>query len=403
MRVLLINATYGDGSTGTIVKDIQNACVKDGMDCKVAYAYSSIPEADRAGWKIGNFFSNKLHAALSRINGQAGYFSHFTTLRLISLIDKYKPDIINIHNLHSNYVNLNMLLTAIAKRDIPLVVTLHDCWYFTGGCFHFTNAACDKWMTDCVGCPKKRQDTPAYLRDRASSILKDRYKYFNAIPRLHVIGVSEWITSLARRTVFKNAHCLTIHNGIDTSVFKPTIPALKDDLGLSGKRIILGPASKWLLPVNRKLLEETANRLKSEEVLLLFGVNGNVDKSLPGVKFFGFTRNKQQLAELYSIADIFVNCSREDTLSTINIEAQSCGVPIIAYANTGSTETVHPTIGKCIESGKVEEIIEAIDRATLKNEDVSCELHDWVVRNFEKSNNYRTYVKLFKEIVNDLL
>ena len=398
MKVLLINAVYGQGSTGTIVKDIQSHCISSSMDCVVAYSTTNLDNTSIKGFKTGNWVTNKLHALLSRINGKQGYFSFLSTFNLIRKIDEYKPDVINIHNLHSNYVNLNLLLEAIAKRDIPLVVTLHDCWYFTGGCFHFTNAGCSRWLSDCKKCPKKKLDTPAYFRDCASQILRDRYRYFSKIPRLYVVGVSEWITSLAKKTVFKNANCYSIHNGVDTTIFRPRKSDLKTKLGLEDKQIVLGPASKWLDPVNSDLLIALSNNLSDQQVLLLFGCNDNVKIELPHVRTFGFTHNKVELSELYSIADVFVNCSREDTLSTINIEAQACGTPLITYDNTGSKETANPQFSSCVRTGDVNGILEALRNAPKKNEHISDSLARWVYANFNKNVNYDKYVELFKKI-----
>ena len=109
MKVLQINATYASGSTGTIVQDLQQCCHNSGIDCYVAYAQSHLPPSQiQNGYKIGNIFSNKLHALLARVNGQQAYFSYFPTIALLRYIRQLKPDVIHLHNLHSNYINLNM-------------------------------------------------------------------------------------------------------------------------------------------------------------------------------------------------------------------------------------------------------------------------------------------------------
>ncbi len=400
MKALIINATIGIGSTGTIVHDIQELCIKNGIDCRVAYARANAPKQLINGFKIGNLISNKLHALLARINGKQAYYSYFSTINLIKKIDRYKPDVINIHNLHSNFIHLNTLLKAIAKRNIPLVVTLHDCWYFTGGCFHFTNVMCSKWLKDCKSCPKKMQDTPAYFKDCAHKILCDRYKYFSGIKRLYLVGVSEWITSLAKKTVFKNAYCCTIHNGIDTEIFRPRESDLKTKLGLDNKYIVLGPATKWLDPINRELLMEVNSQLSDRQVLLLFGCKDNVPVKLSHVKTFGFTADKTQLAELYSMADVFINCSREDTLSTINIEAQACGTPLITYDNTGSKETANPQFSICVKTGDIFGMLSALRTIPKKDKKISDCLFKWVYENYNKSTNYNRYIELFNKIAN---
>ena len=106
MRVIQINACYSWGSTGTIVTDIQSACKAVGIDCEIAYAmpcHSSVYN----GYKISCLLSRKIHALLSKITGKQAYYSSLSTLRLIYHIFKYSPDIVHLHNVHNNYLNLN--------------------------------------------------------------------------------------------------------------------------------------------------------------------------------------------------------------------------------------------------------------------------------------------------------
>ena len=108
MKVLQVNATYGLGSTGTIVRDLKECCEANKIECYVAYALTD--EKVERGYKIGNWLSNKLHALLSRIAGKQAYFSYLPTIRFIRYIRNLQPDVVHLHNLHANYINLPMLL-----------------------------------------------------------------------------------------------------------------------------------------------------------------------------------------------------------------------------------------------------------------------------------------------------
>lgn len=399
MTVLQINATYASGSTGTIVQDLQQCCHNNGIDCYVAYAQSHLPSSQiQNGYKIGNIFSNKLHALLARVNGQQAYFSYFPTMALLRYIRQLKPDVIHLHNLHSNYINLNMLLRFLARHNIATVVTLHDCWFYTGGCFHYTNVHCNKWQSKCGNCPKKRQDTPAYLFDLSSKILKDRYKYFSAIQNLTIVGVSEWITKECQKSVFKGKHCITIYNGIDTDVFKPTPSNLREEYGLKDKFVILGPASKWLDSVNKEVLQTVTENLDTDTVLLLFGCNQNIPNLPPNVKTIGFTRNKKELAIIYSMADVFVNCTREESLSCINLEAQACGTPVITFSNTGVSETVDGINSIRVANGNGEALSIALEERRKRSLISKDKLLKWVDEKFEEKVTYRKYIHLYQQI-----
>ena len=401
MKVLQINATYGDGSTGTIVRDIQQCCENNGIECYVAYSISHMPKSQiKNGYKIGSIIDKKIHALLSRIYGMQGCFSFLSTLLFLKYVEILSPDIVQLHNLHSNYINVNMLLKYLAKHDIATVVTLHDCWFFTGGCFHYTNANCYRWQEKCGNCPKRFQDFPAYLGDKSDKILKDRYKYFDAIKNLTIVGVSNWITEECQKSVFKNRNCVTIYNGVDISIFKPTSSDLRKKYRIEDKFVILGPASKWLDPINKEVLFEISKGVDENSVLFLFGCKDRL-KDLPSnVITMGFVSSKEQLAQVYSMADVFVNCTREDTLPTINLEAQSCGLPVITFDNTGAKETVDGKCGFTVATGNAEELLDIINLVKDKKIEISKDaVRLRIELIFQKNSNYIKYINLYKKIL----
>ena len=81
---------------------------------------------------MGNAVDWKVHAALCRLLGRQGYYSTIETYKFIEKIKKIEPDIVHLHNLHSNFINIDVLFKFLAKKDIATVITMHDCWYFTG-------------------------------------------------------------------------------------------------------------------------------------------------------------------------------------------------------------------------------------------------------------------------------
>ncbi len=401
MKLLQINAVYGVGSTGIIVQDIHELALANGIDSYVAYSTSPIsPEKIQGGYRIGNVFGKKLHALFCRLNGMQGYFSRYSTYKLLCYIKKLNPDIVQLHNLHSNYVNLNMLLGFLAKENIKTMITLHDCWFYTGGCFHYTAAGCDKWLKGCGNCPKKMADTKAYLFDKSAKILHDRKKYLGAIKDLTIVGVSDWIADETRRTFLRDKRVVTIHNGVDTEVFKPTQSDFKEKYGLQDKFVILGLASKFLSFVNGETFKKVTASLLKDEVLILLGCNEEQSKDLPdNIIALPFIKDRDELCKIYSAADVFVNCTREDTLPTVNMEPQACGTPVITYCNTGAKETVDNQCGFTVENANSDDLIEKITMIKQnKKETYSALCRKWILDSFDKKNNYNLYLKLYEDI-----
>lgn len=399
MKVLQINAVYGQGSTGTIVRDIEKMCEESGIECYVASPDKKVLKA-KHGYVIGNTLDHKIHALLSRIHGKQAYYSHIPTRNLIRWIDEIKPEIVHLHNLHSNYIHLNMLLHYLAERDIKTIVTLHDCWFITGGCFHYTAAACNKWLTNCKNCPKKKEDTPAFFSKQSAKILADRKKFLLAIPHLYITGVSQWMANEALKTFLKDTPNYVITNGIDMEVFKPTPSDFRKRLGLEDKYIILGPASKWLLSVNKQVMAEFSSIMQPDEVLLLFGVTNAIDNLPDNIITYGYTKNREELAQLYTMVDVFANVTREDSLSLINVEAQACGTPVVTFNQTGPKETVDDINSFNVPVGDVHKLYEAVQKVRKQTtEDTVTQCVQFVHEKYEVYNTYKKYIELYKSII----
>ena len=400
MKIVQVNAIYGSKSTGTIVREIQSCCEANGIESYVAYSIADrLDKEIPKGYRIGNMLTAKWSALFSRIIGKQAYANRFTTWLFLRWLDRIQPDVIHLHNLHSNYIHLNMLLRHLAKHDIATVITMHDCWYFTGGCVHYASIGCDRWKTSCGQCPKRKQ-IPSYFFDRTQSVLKDRVKYLSAIPRLTVVGASGWIANEMKQSVLKDLNITHIHNGFDLDVFKPTPSVKRRELGLEGKYVILGPATKWLLPINRPTLDFFISKMGPNMVLLLFGCS-SIDTSLPkNVIQIGYTKNPKEMAELYSMADVMANCSREDTLSSLNLECQACGTPVVTYDATGSKETVDGECGFAVSTGNHKALWDKVEEVRLKGKyTISQKCREMVFCSYEKNNNYTKYISLYHSII----
>ncbi len=396
-----INAVYGVGSTGVIVEDIHSLSLKNGIDSFVSYSTTNKNPADiKNGYVIGDTLGKKIHALLSRIGGKQAYFSSFATKKLIKHIESIKPDIVHLHNLHSNYINLNILLDFLGKKDIATVVTLHDCWFYTGGCFHYTAAGCNKWKESCGNCPKKMQDTPALLKDNSKKILKDRKKYFGKIKNLTMTGVSRWITDEGEKTVFNGRDVRVIYNGIDTEFFTPTPSDFRKKHNLEDKFLILAPANKWLKPVNKKTFDFVSQNLPEDTIIVMLGCTQSQKTGLPqNVIALDFIKDRDELRKVYSACDVFANCTREESFSLINVEVQSCGTPVVTYRNTGAQETVDNNCSFSVESGNEKEFFNAIMKIKKYGKAEFTEAcQQWARSRFDRDDNYIKYISLYREI-----
>ncbi|MBE6802792.1 MAG: glycosyltransferase [Ruminococcaceae bacterium] len=399
MKVMHINAVYGVGSTGVIVEDLHNLAFDNGIESYVAYSTTKKNPADiKNGYAIGGKTGKKIHSAFCRIGGKQGYFSRFATFRLLRHIKKVKPDIVHLHNLHSNYIHVNMLLDFLGKNDIETIVSLHDCWFYTGGCYHYTATGCNKWLDTCKDCPKNNANNQKYLKKHSAKILADRKKYFGRIKKLTLVGVSEWISQEAAKTFFKENNIVTIHNGIDTSFFVPTESDYRERNGLQDKFVILAPGSKWLRKENEKTFDYVTQNLPEDCVILVLGCWESRRDTLPSNMIpLEWIRDREEIKRIFSASDVFANCSREESLSLINVEAQASGTPVVTYRNTGVQETVDNKCGFSVENGNEKEFFDAIMEIKRRGKaEFSEDCCKWVKKRFDRDENYMKYINLYK-------
>ena len=396
MRVLQINANYGYGSTGVIMKDIGEILVSYGHEAFFAYQRSNVKVEN--GYVIGNAVDWKIHALFCRIFGGQGFYSKHATKKLCNYIDKISPDVVHLHNIHSNYVNITYLLNYLSKRNIPTVITMHDCWYFTGKCFHYIDVGCDKFKTNCSKCPKKKAPPKSLFFDRSKRDLNKKIKALKEIPRLYLVGCSDWICNEAKISRLSDCNIIRIYNGIDTEIFKPLdTTELKRKHNIKNEYVILGMANKWLNNKNKSLIKkvsEIPNTIlvivgcREKDIQLLKEMHPNV---IPVV----YISNRTELALYYSMADVFVNLTLADTLPTVNMESICCGTPVITYDSCGSPELIDDDSGIVVPAGQQEEIIKAIHLAKKMDWD-KCRQSG--LRKFDKTYCYQQYVDVYESI-----
>lgn len=158
---------------------------------------------------------------------------------------------------------------------------------------------------------------------------------------LTLITVSNWLAGLVRQSFLGEYPIEVQRNKVDRSIFKPSPSDFKRRMGIEDKRMILGVASFW---ERRKGLDDfycLAKLMPEDCVIVLVGLTRQQVQKLPP-RIIGLTRTEspQELAEIYTAADVFFNPSREETFSMVNAEACCCGTEVVIYDSSAMPESV---------------------------------------------------------------
>jgi len=168
MKILQINVAINTGSTGRITEQLGNAALQEGFESYIAFSRSGLKSSSQT-IKIGHKFDFYKHVIYSRLFDRHGFASRTSTKNLCKEIEKIKPEIIHLHNIHGYYLHIEVLFTYLSNLKIPIVWTFHDCWPFTGHCAHFDDIGCKKWKSTCYSCPKVRSYPKSWFIDNSKS------------------------------------------------------------------------------------------------------------------------------------------------------------------------------------------------------------------------------------------
>lgn len=345
LRYVQLNSFY-NGSTGSIMRGLHAQLSNCGVDsyCFWGRRHATIDGHMQCCATKPEVY---LHGAMTRLRDRMGFYSKRDTVRLLKRLDEIDPDVVHLHNIHGYYVNIEMLFAWLAAHRCQVRWTLHDCWALTGHCAYFTYVKCAQWMTHCAyseSCPQPDAYPKTICKSNCARNFEDKRRIFTSVPpeRMTLICPSQWLADLVAKSFLKGYPVEVRHNTIDKAVFKPTPSDLRERYGIGDRFMILGVASPW---TERKGLGDfvrLAGELDSDRyAIVLVGLSAKQMKSLP-VGIIGLTRtdSPQELAGIYTTADVFFNPTVEDNYPTVNLEAEACGTPVITYDTGGCRETI---------------------------------------------------------------
>jgi glycosyltransferase involved in cell wall biosynthesis len=388
---------YGTGSIGRIVHDLQVLLLVRGHQSLAAFGREPAL-VDGQSIRIGGRLDNYRHVARTRLFDTHGFGSVSATKLFIAKIIELKPDLIHLHNLHGYYLHIGLLFEYLKKAGKPVFWTLHDCWAFTGHCTYFDMVGCNRWQSECYDCPAKSDYPKSILLDRSRWNYRQKKEIFNDVPDLTITTPSAWLGNLVKASFLQKYPVVVIHNGIDMNVFKPTQSDFRRRHDLVNQFVLLGVASSWVDRKGYKYFVELAKQLRPDEKIVLVGVTKRQIKDLPpGFVGIAKTHSTQELAEIYSAADVLINPTLEDNFPTTNLEALACGTPVVTFNTGGSPESLDEGCGLVVAQRDLQGLLAAIATVRKKGREsyaTHCQkrVEDW----FNKDERLLDYVKLYE-------
>ncbi|MBC5581180.1 glycosyltransferase [Anaerofilum sp. BX8] len=375
MKILLIDVNYKFSSTGKIVYNLYKSINESGDIAGVCYGRG--PKSDDVNvFRFSPPWEVYLHAALTRLTGFTGCFSVIGTYKLIQYIEKFQPDVVHIHELHAYFVNIKQLVQYLKRKQIKTIWTFHCDFMFTGKCGK--SAECERWKTGCGHCPRLKAYVSTACFDFTSMMWKQKQKLMQQWPELTIVTPSEWLADRVRQSFCGGNEVRVIHNGVDDTIYYPRdITELREKLSLQDKKVILSVAPDIMSDMKggRWILQLSERMQKQPYVFVLIGLNPGEAKHIShgdNVILLEKTSSQNELAEYYSLADVFVICSKAENFPTTCLEALACGTPVCGFDVGGTKETWPEHEMNFVEYGNLEMLQALINinmRMDVNNQD----------------------------------
>lgn len=180
-------------------------------NCQVSLLTGSVQKVKQEDWYGGMYIKRTPLMDLNalspdKINRQVREIRE----EIESFINKVRPDVIHVHNMHYfSPAHADILYEIKQSRGVPLVLTAHNVW------------ADD---------------------DEIWQEMNERADYWDA-----VIAVSDYIKSELVKVGYNKEKIVTVHHGIDLKRFSPATPQDREEIKVKypefeGRRVIFHPA-----------------------------------------------------------------------------------------------------------------------------------------------------------------
>ena len=335
-------------------------------------------------------------------NNSYSHSLNFFKSNIVNKINKINPDIVNLH-----WVNNELLsIGQIGEIKQPKVWTLVDMWPICGG-EHYTES---KRYEE--GYNRNNRENTENGIDLNRFIWKKKNKHWD-FSKDHIVCISEWLKKKTVKSIlFKNSTINKINCHIDLKEWKPIEKnTARKILNLPlEKKIFLFVSTNGINDQRKgfkfvdKALQKLVKKFDNFELLLL-GNGKNIEKKSYEFRIFDkvLNGNPTELKLIYSACDLVLAPSTLEAFGQIALEGSSCGVPCLAFKDTGIEDIIdhkkNGYLAKYLDQNDFDDGLYWILEKLKSNQD---EIHEnclkYVNVNFGNNLIPKKYIELYKSI-----
>ena len=309
-------------------------------------------------------------------NTPVTWHAPITDYDLLQSVLVKEADIIHLHWI-AGFLDYE---SFFSKIDKPIVWTLHDENIAFGG-FHYSR---DKQKN--YECCQQVEDYYVRIKQKAISQVKE----------LHLVALSDWMQQFIERQPFLTGRPVhRIYNGVDCDVYRifPQAPA-RSVLGIPDDCVVFAFCAYRLYDERKGLkdLVKALEALRNDKIAILCIGGGDmpVETEIPAF-FTGEIGSDLLMSFLYSAADYFALPSYQEVFAQTPLEAMACGLPVVAYPCSGTSDLIRDFNGVVCSDFTVEALREGIkklmktlyDRESIRNHIVEHFAHQKIAGQYK--------------------
>lgn len=403
MKILIANICAQYGSTGRIATILKRGYEEKGH--KVIICYGSRKESiEELGYfKLTKRIESFLSALYYRIFGYQGVFLRRPTNRLLSIIKEERPDVVQLLNIHGYYIDEFKLLSFLAESGIPTVYSMMDEYAYMGKCVFSYD--CDKFKEECKNCKLKKEYPTSLFFDRSSYYFNKKNQVYNSFKDIVFTGVP-WVVSRAKQSKLLRDKDVRIVNepiDLDNYFYPQDATELRKELSLpKGNIVVLTVAVLSSPRKGGKYFLDLCRQMENKEGYSFVYVGYNTDEyeAPANIIKIPYVSSMKRLAELFSLADVFVSTTLSDTIPNACINALGCGTPICGFDLSGLSfiGIKDTSIARLVEPFNITALEEAVSSFSKKDPALIKKCRDSVYYDYSPDKVVSDYIRIFESI-----
>lgn len=393
MKVLHITTNDRDGA-GLCCFRIHQALLDLGVDSKVITLRNHQhfnEEYDYGYWKyklslipskicrLLGFELTEKNKLLKLINEKgAAYSIPKSSVNLLKCRWVMWADIVHLHWV-SNYLDYT---SFFHKIDKPVVWTLHDEYFFYG-IAHYSNTLLPDNVLE-IKYAKLKRDAIVGVKDLVVVFLSDFFE-----------------NKFKKNDLLYGRKVRVVNNPVDTSLFqiyskkeaRKKLCLKDDDIVFGFTALTITDERKGLDVLSKALIELKDPRLK------ILAIGSNPRKEVwPNVISIGLIEDSKSIGMALSAADYFAMPSYQEAFAQSPMEAMSCGLPVVAFPVSGTSELINYNNGVVCEDFTLGAMVRGISLLMSRKYDSNMIRQDMINR-FSPLSIAKKYIRIYKEII----